>query len=152
MKNVSNKVSTGMALLLTIGIMIVIGLIISAFEPRCSMSGCDKHVSEGDRYCVLHEMSYRSYGNPDYNEVYENSQKNKNAYKPPINSSDYDDNSSSTTTNRKPSSDKKTYNTYDSYDEGYEDIYDNDDYDMDRYYNDDEYAAGVDDAMDELDW
>lgn len=39
-----------------------------------------------------------------------------------------------------------------SYDEGYEDVYLNDDYDWERYYRDDDYAAGVDDAMDELDW
>ena len=39
-----------------------------------------------------------------------------------------------------------------TYDEGYEDVYDHDDYDWDRYYSDDDYADGVDDAMDELDW
>lgn len=38
------------------------------------------------------------------------------------------------------------------YDDGYDDVYDNDDYDWDRYLNDDDYALGVDDAMDELDW
>ena len=152
MQNESNEVSTGVALLLTVVIMILIGLVISAFEPRCSMSGCDKHVSEGEKYCILHEMSYRSYGNPDYNEVYKNSQKNRTDYESSTNASDSDRISGSTTTNRKSSSAKKAYSTYDSYDEGYEDIYDNDDYDMDRYYNDDDYAAGVDDAMDELDW
>lgn len=35
------------------------------------------------------------------------------------------------------------------YDEGYDDIYMNGDYDYDRYDSDDDYAAGVDDAMDE---
>lgn len=39
--------------------------------------------------------------------------------------------------------------SYDSYDEGYDDIYMNGDYDYDRYDSDDDYAAGVDDAMDE---
>lgn len=41
-----------------------------------------------------------------------------------------------------------------SYDDGYEDIYFNDDYDEKRYRTDREYADGVDDAMDELrdDW
>lgn len=29
-------------------------------------------------------------------------------------------------------------------------MYDDDDYDMDRYYKDDDYARGVDDAMDDL--
>lgn len=50
------------------------------------------------------------------------------------------------------SSSKKSYKTYDSYDNGYDAIYDDDDYDEDRYDSDPDYAAGVDDAMDELDW
>ena len=33
--------------------------------------------------------------------------------------------------------------------QGYDDIYMNGDYDYDRYDSDDDYAAGVDDAMDE---
>ena len=45
-----------------------------------------------------------------------------------------------------------TSNPYKSYDEGYEDVYENDDYDWDRYMSDPDYAEGVDDAMDELDW
>ena len=49
-------------------------------------------------------------------------------------------------------SSKKSYKTYDSYDDGYDAIYDDDDYDEDRYDSDPDYAAGVDDAMDELDW
>ena len=49
-------------------------------------------------------------------------------------------------------SNKKSYKTYDSYDDGYDAIYDDDDYDEDRYDSDPDYAAGVDDAMDELDW
>ncbi|MBE5933946.1 MAG: hypothetical protein E7263_11065 [Lachnospiraceae bacterium] len=34
-------------------------------------------------------------------------------------------------------------------DDGYNDIYDDADYDWDRYQEDDDYASGVDDAMDE---
>lgn len=33
---------------------------------------------------------------------------------------------------------------YKSYDKGYEDVYENDDYHWDRYYSDDDYADGVD--------
>lgn len=40
---------------------------------------------------------------------------------------------------------------YKSYDEGYEAVYDDDDYDWDRYNSDSDYADGVDDALDELD-
>ena len=46
----------------------------------------------------------------------------------------------------------KKSNGWEAYDEGYDDIYFDDDYDWDRYYTDDEYANGVDDAMDDLDW
>lgn len=48
------------------------------------------------------------------------------------------------------SSTKKT-NPYNSYDDGYDDIYMDGDYDYDRYYKDSDYADGVDDAMDDLD-
>ena len=40
--------------------------------------------------------------------------------------------------------------TYDSYDDGYDAIYMDGDYDYDRYEYDSEYADGVDDAIDEL--
>ena len=42
----------------------------------------------------------------------------------------------------------------DAYDDGYEDVYENDDYDWDRYRRDSSYAAGVDDAMEDIgeDW
>ena len=39
----------------------------------------------------------------------------------------------------------------DSYDDGYNDIYEDDDYDWDRYENDDDYAAAVDHAMEDED-
>lgn len=45
---------------------------------------------------------------------------------------------------------KLTYNSYDSYDDGYDDVYMDGDYDYDRYDRDSDYADGVDDAMDEL--
>jgi len=53
---------------------------------------------------------------------------------------DYDDSQSS----------KKTYIFRDSYDEGYDDIYLNEDYDEERYKYDSDYANGVDDAYE--DW
>ena len=42
-------------------------------------------------------------------------------------------------------------NPYASYDSGYDSIYEDVDYDWDRYQKDKDYADGVDDAMDELD-
>ena len=59
-------------------------------------------------------------------------------------------NSSTKKNNTGTSSTKKT-NPYNSYDDGYDDIYMDGDYDYDRYYKDRDYADGVDDAMDDLD-
>ena len=42
-------------------------------------------------------------------------------------------------------------NQYASYDSGYDSIYDDGDYDWNRYQKDKDYADGVDDAMEELD-
>ena len=140
----------GLSVFIIVAVVLLIVIAIPS-EPKCSMSSCDNDAKDGSSYCYLHDLSYRSYGNPDYNEVYENSKKNRNNNS---SSSDYSNSNStpnSTSTNRG-TTDKKTYNSYNSYDEGYEDIYDNEDYDMDRYNNDSEYAAGVDDAMDDLDW
>lgn len=49
------------------------------------------------------------------------------------------------------SSGSSSSSPYKSYDEGYEAVYDDDDYDWDRYNSDSDYAEGVDDALDELD-
>lgn len=48
------------------------------------------------------------------------------------------------------SSDKTKKSPYQAYDDGYEAVYEDDDYDTDRYNSDDEYASGVDDALDDL--
>ena len=45
-------------------------------------------------------------------------------------------------------SNNKIY-SHDSYDDGYNDIYEEDDYDWDHYEEDDDYASGVDDAIEE---
>ena len=58
---------------------------------------------------------------------------------------------SSTNKNTTGTSSSKKNNPYNSYDDGYDDIYMDDDYDYDRYYKDSDYADGVDDAMDDLD-
>ena len=58
---------------------------------------------------------------------------------------------SGTNKNTTGTSSSKKNNPYNSYDDGYDDIYMDDDYDYDRYYKDRDYADGVDDAMDDLD-
>ena len=47
---------------------------------------------------------------------------------------------------------RRSYHEKDErYDDGYDDIYMDGDYDYDRYDRDSDYADGVDDAMDEFD-
>lgn len=147
-------------LIFFVGYLFILGLF-TTNEPKCSLSGCNKDAKDGSRYCILHDMSYRSYGNPDYNEVYKNSQKKleMDRQKKTSNSSTPSSkvNSSSTRSGKTSSSTKKysAHSSYeDSYDDGYNDVYEDGDYDWDRYDKDDDYATGVDDAMDECeeDW
>ena len=68
----------------------------------------------------------------------------------PVSSSKKSSSGSSTKKSGSSGALKKSYN--DSCGDGYEDVYDNDDYGWDRYRTDRNYANGVDDAMDKLDW
>ena len=72
----NNKKSsrTGVALGLTLGVIVFIGVCINTSKPKCSQTGCNEERTSGSQYCVMHDLSYRSYGNPDYNEVYRESQ------------------------------------------------------------------------------
>lgn len=59
----SNGMSTGMAIVCTIGIMLFIGLIIDLNTPKCIKSGCDNDAKGGSSYCYLHDdSSYRYKG------------------------------------------------------------------------------------------
>ena len=91
----------------------------------CISIGCEYKSTAGSVYCSLHAVKPR-----EEKEV----KKVKSA--------------SSTTKKTK----RKLLNPYDSYDDGYEDVYEDDDYDWDRYRSDDDYADGVDDAMEDMDW
>ena len=161
MKNNSDGTSTFAAIFLTLGFMLCIGWIISLTEPECSMSGCDNDAKEGSRYCYMHQLSYERYGKPDYNAVYDesvrrresnlSSTKETTGVSRSSGSSTTSSSSSSASKSTKSSSSKKS-NPYKSYDEGYEAISEDDDYDWDRYWSDSDYADGVDDAMEECDW
>ena len=93
----------------------------------CIKDGCTREADKDSAYCWVHRPSKSSTKSST-------SYSSKSSY-----SSSY-------------SRSKKSYKAYDSYDDGYDAIYDDDDYDEDRYNSDPDYAAGVDDAMDELDW
>lgn len=146
----SNNMSTGMALLLTIGVMLLIGSIGVALEPDCRKSGCDNKAAEDSSYCYLHGSTWgrsysRSYGTGSYKSQSKSSTSGNSSsasYKNSGSTSGY----SSSKPNTQKSTGKKSY---ESYDEGYDDVYMDDDYDWDRYNSDDDYAMGVDDAIED---
>lgn len=72
----------------------------------------------------------------------------KSSYSSSYNKSNNKSNYSSSSSSSKKSSSKSSY-TYDSYNSGYEDVMENDDFDWDRYENDLDYENGVDDAIDD---
>lgn len=153
-----NSFGQGLAVfLVVIGIFYIIGAISEASEPKCIKSGCDNKQATNSSYCYLHKPytggssshSSSSYSNKSTSSSSSSSHNNKSTAG--SNASSY--NSSTKKSSTGTSSSKKS-NTYDSYDDGYDDIYMDGDYDYNRYDRDSDYADGVDDAMDEFeeDW
>lgn len=104
--------------------------------------------SSSSKYSNSYSSSYSnksgSTGSSSYSSgTKKNSASNSSTYKSSGGSNNTYKSSGST------SSTKKS-NPYASYDDGYDDIYMDGDYDDDRYSSDKDYADGVDDAIDEL--
>lgn len=130
-------------------------------DPKCIRSGCDNKCASGSSYCYLHKPYRHSYSSSKRSSSSKGSS-GSNGYSGSKNSSGSSSGSNTTSygsaskynssTSKKNSSTKKK--SYQSYDDGYDDIYMNDDYDDYRYQYDSDYADGVDDAMDEFeeDW
>lgn len=125
-------------------------------ESACIKSGCSNRKASGSLYCYVHKPS-TSYSSKRRSSSGASSTGSSSG----STSSSYRSKSKSTTSGSSSYSSKKKsfgssrkYKTQDSYDEGYDDIYLDDDYDSDRYDTDSDYADGVDDAMDEFeeDW
>lgn len=150
----SNGMSTGMALLCTLGILLFIGWIIDLGTPKCIKSGCDNDAKEGSSYCYVHDNSYYRYksSGSSGSGSYSSSTTTKSSNTSSGGTSSESNSNSKKTYSSGSSSSKKNYSSMDSYDEGYNAIYEDDDYDWDRYWSDDDYAAGVDDAMEDEDW
>lgn len=143
-----NSFGQGLAVfLVVIGIFYIIGAISEASEPKCIKSGCDNKQATNSSYCYLHKPysgsssshSNSSYSNKSSSSSSSSSHNNKSTAG--SNASSY--NSSTKKSSTRTSSSKKS-NTYDSYDDGYDDIYMDGDYDYDRYDRDSDYADGVD--------
>lgn len=152
--NDSKIIGTGTAIVLTLLILLLIGWLIGLFQPKCAMSGCDNDAADGSKYCYLHELSNHYYGNPDYNAVYEQSRK-KAKTSGENNSSLFGLTNSGTSVKSYGSkaSAKNRHSGFssDSYNEGYDEVYGDGEPDWERYDEDDDYARGADDAMDEYD-
>ena len=151
-----NSFGQGLAIFLVIiGVLFVIGSIGEASEPKCIKAGCDNKQASGSSYCYLHKPytgSSTSHSNKSSGSTSKSSTSSSGS------SSSYNSKSNSTNKSSYSSGTKKSTtikkSTYDSYDDGYDDIYMDGDYDYDRYESDSDYADGVDDAMDEYgeDW
>ena len=126
--------------------------------PKCLVDSCDRKAMEGCEFCKMHHSADDGYYHV-CGEINRMKEKIHSTFIPSTSSNKTSSNTSkNTSTNKatsKPNKSNNKNNSYDynnSYDDGYEDVYEDDDYDWDRYYSDDDYADGVDDAMDELDW
>ena len=156
MKRKSNGMSTGMAILCTLGILLFIGWLIDLGTPKCIKSGCDNDAKDGSSYCYLHDNCYYRYKSST---SYSGSSKSSGSSSTTkSNNTSSGEKSSGTTSNSTKtnssgsSSSKKHYSSMDSYDAAYNAIYEDGAYDSHRYWPDDDYAAGVDDAMEDEDW
>ena len=151
MSNNPNGMSTGMAVLCTFGILLFIGWMIDLGTPKCIKSGCDNDAKEGSSYCYLHDTNFYHYKS-SASGSYGSSTTNKSNSTSSGGKSSKSTSSSKKTDSSGSSSSKKNHRSMDSYDDGYNDVYEDDDYDLERYWSDDDYAVGVDDAMEDEDW
>lgn len=162
-RNMSTMEATFFTFLIFIGICFVLSLFGVGRRPKCAHAGCQAEVSESGSYCCIHRPSYRFSTSKSYNTT--NSSTNSSSTNKSGSSNSTKKTGSSSNTNKnnvgsstKTSSSKssstssgtKKYNNHDSYDDGYDDVYMDDDYDWDRYYKDDDYARGVDDAIEDM--
>lgn len=163
----NNQKSAGYAILGVIIVFAIIGFFVSLTEkedPKCAFAGCDNTVSTEGGYCYQHntpgkrrKAAYGTSSSHSHSTTSSGSSSNSSgsssnsgssssSYKPSSS------NSGSSSSSYKPSSSNSKYNSshsHDSYDSGYDDVYMDGDYDQDRYDRDDDYAIGVDDAIEE---
>lgn len=137
-------------------LLYIIGAIGEASEPKCIKAGCDNKQASGSSYCYLHKpyTGHSSYGSSTGSKSSTTKSTSSSSYSGSSSSSSKktgtSSGSSSSYSTKSHSSSNKS-NPYASYDSGYDSIYDDGDYDWNRYQKDKDYADGVDDAMEELD-
>lgn len=136
----------------------VINFMLEETTSRCIKEGCKNKQASGSSYCYVHKpykssysISYSSSSPAPYKTPaatpYSSSSSRKSAAPSASSSTAVTKKSYSAKSSKSSSSRSKSYK---SYDEGYESVYDDDDYDLGRYNRDRDYADGVDDALDDL--
>lgn len=142
-------------LIVTIGCIAGVLVIANIFDKstKCIVRGCDNYrTTYEDEYCYLHKVSNNksSSNSSESFSTKSSTSTSESSSKSSSGSSSYS-NKSTTNSNSSYSNETKKSSPYQSYDDGYDDIYMDDDYDDERYKSDKDYAGGVDDAMDEFD-
>ena len=139
----NNQKSAGYAILGVIIVFAIIGFFVSLTEkedPKCAFAGCDNTVLTEGGYCYQHNTPGKrrkaAYGT-------------SSSHSHSTNSSTTGSGSSSNSSGSSSNSKYNSSHSHDSYDSGYDDVYMDGDYDQDRYDRDDDYATGVDDAIEE---
>lgn len=122
---------------------------------ECWEPGCHEKALNISAYCQKHrelhmqekEREQATNASGSYS-ASESTKKPYSSYSSSSSSKSYSSYSSNSSSKSGKTS-KSSSNPYESYDKGYEDVYEDGDYDDDRYNSDSDYADGVDDAIDE---
>ncbi len=147
MKNNDSFTSFLAAVIVIGGILLFASIFMG--EEECSKAGCTNDRASDSSYCYLHKSGRYSWSSSGGSSSKYSSSGSSSASK----SSSSSSTSSSTKKSTSGSSTKSSSSSsWKSYDEGYDAVYEDDDYDWDRYWSDSDYADGVDDAMEDLDW
>lgn len=149
-------------------VLIIMAALSKEKESGCALEGCNIEKTTNNSYCYLHKYNHEWYthdsGNTNYSEKRDTISGSTDDSTDNSTSSSMDGstggtsggtlggNSGSSSGYKGYSSGSYNYSSNDSYDDGYDDIYFDEDYDWERYRNDEDYARGVDDAMEDEDW
>ena len=152
--NTGKKVSLkSVFIVIAVIVLIIIGIKVIC-RQECVIYGCDNEAVDGSKYCSLHNMSRYYNGNPDNNKVYSHDTESQSASTNTttvFTKSSVADTKSSYSYKQHTKKSESTVQSQEGYDEGYDDVYMDGEPDWDKYRENDDYARGADDAMDDYD-
>lgn len=160
-----NSFVTGVAwVIIVMCVLVIIAALSEENESRCAEEGCNRVQTTNSSYCYLHKhhdswysydsetSSYSEESDPVSGLTDDSTDNSTSSSMSGSTSGTLRGNSGSSSGYKGYSSGSYNYSSNDSYDDGYDDIYFDEDYDWERYRNDEAYARGVDDAMEDEDW